>query len=341
MRVRISPVCAYPDPIDTPVLRVRIAALILAGLGVACPRDNTCRTDDDCSTPNTRCDAVSAQCICTADSACGADEFCNSVGICQRDFGCFSNDDCPLADTYCEIGSARCIAGPGLQLGSPCVGSVQCPYGAVCLSGKCAPGCFGHGDCVLGQLCVDGQCRVADGRCAASDFCDYGSACVDGRCQVDERGLYCQECPPITPEDPSPCGPPGSLCLVNSYGAGPDLFCGVTCANGESCPNGYVCSDVATLTDRDCESDADCAPGRSCRIGEGRLSGFCSCAADADCPPDTCDGSRKVCRKSGTPCERAGAACAPIACVDGACVVGKACVPNEGLDCELLDRSRR
>src|SRR5688572_19759016 len=119
---------------------------------------------------------------CTADSDCLVEEFCNSAAICQQRAACRSNADCPAEGTFCESGSGRCLVGPGLELGSPCSSAAQCPYGAICVEGRCEPGCYGHGDCLLGEQCIGGQCRADDGACAAIDFCAYGALCEGGRC---------------------------------------------------------------------------------------------------------------------------------------------------------------
>jgi hypothetical protein len=286
-------------------------AILIAAIG--CPSDDYCESDSDC--PETH--------------------FCNSALVCQRAAGCRSNADCREAGTFCEAGSGRCLAGPPLELGSPCSAAGQCPYGSICIDLQCAPGCFDHGDCLLGELCIDGGCQSEDRACVSTDFCGYGEVCEAGACRPDSRGRYCEPCPQASEQDPSPCGPSGSLCIVNSYGPGPDAFCGVACANGEACPNGYVCTGVATLTTRECASDAECDADRTCLIGEGRTSGFCSCATDEDCPSDVCDSELHVCRWSGAECGP-DLPCAPIGCESGACIIGHNCAPIEGLYCDVL-----
>lgn len=301
----------------------------------ACSSDQTCESDADCPAEGSRCDVALARCLCTTSAGCADGERCNAAGVCQERVACRSNRDCPAEGTFCELGSGRCVEGPAQEIGATCSGAVQCPYGAICVNGRCEPGCFDDGDCLLGEVCTDWRCR-SDAACTTSDFCPFGSVCQDGRCEADDRGLYCEACPPVTAADRSPCGPVGSLCLLNSYGPGPEAFCGVDCSQDQPCPNGYVCSAVATDTGESCTRDAECPANRACVIGEGRTAGFCACATDLDCPSDRCDENRGVCRRTGVPCDPGGPPCPEIRCIEGACVVGRSCVPEEGLYCDAL-----
>jgi hypothetical protein len=309
-----------------------VAALLIALSG--CRKDR-CDSDEDCPVAGSRCDTEIQRCVCVTEAACGEGEFCNSAGICQRSLGCESNVDCPQSDTFCETGSGRCLFGPALEVGSPCSVAGQCPFGAICVDLRCAPGCYDHGDCPLGELCREGECRAEAGACLSTDFCPYGNVCEEGACRDDARGAYCSPCETPTLERPSPCGPEGSLCIINSYGPGPEMFCGVDCSDDYSCPSGYVCSRVATLTDVVCAGNQECG-SRSCMIGEGRTSGFCACTRDEDCPLDECDPEVHICRRTGVGCDPAGPPCPTIACESGACTIGLNCVPAEGLYCDLL-----
>lgn len=321
--------------------RIALLGLLVLALGAAgCSGAAGCAQDGDCPARGSLCDRASRQCVCPGGQPCPeAMAFCNAAGSCQALRGCQRNEECP-AGTFCDATEGRCLEGPAEAPGGLCGASTHCAFGFVCMGGRCHEGCHDDGDCRLGEMCLEHRCRGAPGECGHEGFCAFGEACVDGVCQRDDRGPYCAPCRPTQSPEPPACGDARSFCLLNSYGGGPDLFCGVTCARGEPCPSGYTCAPVAMLTDRLCAADDDCPrPGQRCLLGESRTEGVCSCLSSDDCATDTCDPGRGSCRLSGVPCGEA-APCPPIPCEHGACLLGWNCVPREGLSCEDLTAPR-
>ena len=152
-------------------------------------------------------------------------------------------------------------------------------------------------------------CDTSELACGAS-CCRYGELCRTGECVQDVRGPYCRACTPPSGANPNPCDDPTSRCLDTP----PNSYCGVDCALGQVCPHGYECRDISIAT------------------GGG------PCAGNQDCPMDACDPATNTCTLTGRPCATGAAPCGPIACVEGACLVGRNCIPVEGLSCANLLR---
>ena len=338
--------------------------LLLVALG--CRDGGRCAGDGDCRAPGTRCSAALQECICIADEACPEDAFCNRLGVCQQRAGCSRNAECGEG-TFCDISTGTCLPGPS-DIDRPCGLASHCLYGTVCAGGSCKPGCFDHGDCPLGQVCQDGGC--VEGVCASDSFCEFGERCVQSRCRPDRRGPYCRGCSTDNNAQVTPCDEPRNFCLVNNFErGGAPTICGVDCSLGQPCPHGYQCNSVLTLTgdvctfdaqckcdprgiqipevacsgDSECERGSVCVGGvccagpvqedRQCVVGEGRTSGFCTCATDDDCPQDVCDGLMGTCTFTRRPCTPGAGDCGAIACISGACLIGANCAPIQGLSC--------
>lgn len=238
------------------------AALFWAGFSCAKgtgSAENVCETDLDCLAPGTGCDLEAKQCVCRVDEACAEGSFCNKAGVCQALAGCGSNLDCASQrGTYCDLQSGNCLQGPELQLGSLCGLASHCPYGTLCVSGKCETGCADDGDCALGSVCSDGVCGTGENICSNDLFCDYGERCVGLECKK-ERGPFCRGCTQRTLTNPEPCDESRNFCLLNNLESGGfSQICGVDCSLGQPCPNGYDCHGVTILTRDPCQTTAEC-----------------------------------------------------------------------------------
>jgi len=287
-----------------------------------------CTQDEDCPV-GFRCDPGSGLCLCAGDEVCNSGEYCAPDGRCRKRMGCDTNQDCP-SDTFCDSTTGNCI-----ELGK-CTKDSQCPPGQICTEFfECAPGCRTSGDCPLGLVCRDNDCLA--GGCDDKSYCDYGQLCdtqADG-C-YDAEGPYCGHCKPVDISNPYRCGPGPNFCVMTNNDPSLEPFCGVDCSQGQECSNGYGCSLILMAPEGSCRSDEECASGE-CHINEGDEVGFCLCAADAECPRDSCDDFSGQCRLTRRTCVPGGADCdRPIYCIDGLCLIGRNCTPVEGLDCADL-----
>lgn len=349
-------------------MRASPAFLLLALAACAEPQLRTlCASDDECG-ENRICDLESGSCRCANDVACGPDEYCNGR-TCQRRVGCDTTLDCP-EDTFCDLTTGRCLERDRCTTDVQCQVGQICDT----IRFECVPGCRDAGDCLLRQVCrcendaescAIGACE--GNLCDDDSFCHYGELCEpdaagEKHCVRDGRGPYCEGCQ-LTPGSYSRCPGDGpNFCLLDRKVTFRRTYCGVDCSEGQRCPWGYTCRNILVLTGALCGSDADCSangptcasdadcPGARCDPTSGRCGGkcsfnedskqgFCTCSADSECPRDTCDAvtgrcaiTRRPCSAGGNECERA------IYCVNlgtrAACLIGRNCVPEDGLQCE-------
>lgn len=342
-----------------------LLALLISSTVLACSGDRlrrTCGTDSDCA-PGFVCDQESGSCVCESNDSCAAGEFCNGR-TCQVQVGCETSLDCPRG-TFCDRTSGNCLE---FDL---CTTDVQCPFGSICDSTRflCTEGCRDSGDCHLGHACrcpADSSCDVGvceEGPCDDDSFCRFGERCVeqaDGEkwCERDERGPYCEGCTYNVGQYDRCPGDEPNFCLLDRKVAHRNTYCGVDCSNDQPCPWGYSCNNILRLTGALCYSDSECpangaacetdrdCPGArcdqnakrcagTCSFNEDSVSGFCTCSADSECPVDSCgaDFRCNISRKACTP----GAGDCRVYCVNlgnrAACLIGKNCVPSEGLTC--------
>lgn len=331
--------CLCPE-FDTDGTCIQASTVELAsscGASVHCPPGSVC-TDGRCVEG------------CFDSGDCQLGEIC-SDGVCFGEEGiCENNDFCE----YGELCSGNACENDGR--GPYCRGctqrTVQNPEPCdrprnFCLNNSLENGGFNQicgVDCSLGQPCPSGyQCSgvviLTDDECASNGQC---------QCPSQDLSLATQTCTVSLACDPKlPDGSPDN----------DTTFCvdeGLAACNGGTEGGEGACIRVRGETEGQCTcvEDDDCAEGstcvsgaccagpvredRACAVGEGRVSGFCTCAVDSDCPQDSCDGSRGACALSGQPCVPGENSCPPISCVDGGCLIGQNCAPEQGLTCTTL-----
>jgi hypothetical protein len=198
-------------------------------------------------------------------------------------------------------------------------------------------------DCSLGQPCPSGyDCRNVI--VLTRSTCQSTAECRCDPNQISFASATCSLPTPCVPRGPDgQPDPDARSCVVegaascNGGASGGDADCVVprgetqgncTCAADADCPNGGTC--VAGLC---CGGDVRPEEDLRCVGGEGRVTGFCTCATDDDCGRDSCDPSSGSCRITGVPCVPGQNDCPPIACVNGGCLIGQNCAPEQGLAC--------
>lgn len=352
----------------------RFTSLLALLLFAACSTDSlrrTCGDDDDCRAGFV-CEPESGTCVCGSDAACAGNEFCNGRR-CQVRVGCETSLDCPKG-LFCDRSSGNCLEMDLCTADVQCGLGRVCDLTRF----ECVAGCRDAGDCRIGDVCrcPSGQsCSVGAcerGPCDDDSYCRYGERCLeqdDGEswCERDERGPYCEGCR-TQPGNPDRCpGEEPNFCLLDRKVSYNQTYCGVDCSQGQPCPWGFTCNNILRLTQSlcqtssdcpahgaTCESDDDCPGARcdeatkrcagKCSFNEDSKSGYCTCVADSECPQDECNTTNFRCRVTGRPCTPEGGECdRAVYCVNlgdrAACLIGKNCVPAEGITCEDVRRA--
>lgn len=290
-----------------------------------------CHDDGDC--------ALGLLCIegqCTGgEGLCRTDDFCEyqerCVGSqCARERGPYCRGCSPLATPNnpdpCDHPRNFCLVNSAEAGGSPYFCGVDCSLGQPCPNGY---GCNG----VL--ILTDGRCR-SNVQCRCQPGTDY-LATLTSSCSLPAP------CDPVQPNGQP--DPDAVFCLDDGHAA---------CPGSEEVPGFCLVRRGARSGNCGCATDAECGEGgtcvsgvccsgrvrtdRSCFANEGAVSGFCSCGTDDDCPTDICDGASSTCALTGLPCTPGNNDCGPLACIDGACLIGQNCAPSEGLACSELTR---
>ncbi|MCA9554820.1 MAG: hypothetical protein KC933_32620 [Myxococcales bacterium] len=303
----------------------------LCGLASHCPYGSVCTDgkcsmgcfdDGDCVLGEACVDGTCQAGVCSQDAFCDYVEKCDD-GVCKQDFrgpycrGCTQRtaanpEPCDAPRNFClinnrELGGFTQFCGVDCSLGQACPNGFRCG-GVVILTQQT---CLGSAECQCG-----GQVRYAEATCTVPSACN----------------------PRLPNGDPDPnataCfveGHPGcnggvdggpNTCVVTRGQTDGNCTCtaDTECADGSTCTAGLCCAGSVR-------------PERECVGGEGTVSGYCTCATDDDCPRDNCDGSRGACAISGKPCTPGNDDCGPIPCVDGGCLIGQNCAPEQGLAC--------
>jgi hypothetical protein len=309
-------------------------------------------------------------------SACGLASHCAYGTVCvagQCEAGCFDDGDCVLGeicqDGFCAGGANICSNDSFCEYRARCAGG-QCrrdlrgPYCRgcsqptvlnpapcddprnFCLVNSAETGGFPFFcgvDCSLGQPCPNGF--VCNRILIVTDvICTHNAQCKCDPAAVRFATRTCTVADPCRPTRPDGTpDPDANACFVEAHPdcnppEGGQALCVVardqrsgscTCDTNDDCGADSMCVDGLC-----CTGEVD--PSRECRVGEGRVSGFCNCGTDDDCPRDSCDSSRGFCIITGRPCTPGMNDCGPIPCVEGACLIGENCAPDQGLSCSIV-----
>ena len=279
--------------------------------------DGVCSSDDAACTDNSfcdfgdACDTTTNRCVAHSDKAdlCGE---CNGLNI--GGAGCRCLIDTSIAPNACQsdgdcVDNGSCQA-VRTQPSLTCTTDPECGPGWVC-----EPGPFGGTGICTGKPCaVVGDCpanfdcaagllggpKTCSKRvCSSPDDCENGFACVDDAADFSAR-KFCSE---------AQCQ--GAFC-------GSATACDPAEPGAEACPAGYECNvliNVGGLPQCTVGSGtAECSNGGVCvGGGENGALGFCACTSDNDC--GFAGGGR---------------------CVNGGCIIGSTCGPQDGLLCSDL-----
>lgn len=308
-----------------------------------------CRRNADCIDPHLAvCDLGAGRCVQCLPSpdTCPTRRFCDPSSLTCQD-GCRGDQDCVIGRVggdggvimrLCDLARRICVA---------CREDTDCPAGARCAGGLCAPSCGGGRACLATETCCEGACvdlRENDGHCGAcGNRCSLANAagrCQSGRCEVGScigANGDCDGDPSNGCETPlrsvSDCGACRSACPLRPFSSArcdaASASCALSCDASRADCNRRVedgCeTDVST-------SDDHCgACGRACVApnGVGRCDvgrcviascsrGFSDCDGDPrnGCEVDT-TGRRDHCGACGSRCEagpHATATCAAGRC---------------------------
>lgn len=330
-----------------------------------CQTRQGCRSNTDCAAAEF-CDLGSGNCL--SRTACGSDVHCVHGTYCLPGSntcmpGCYGDGDCPLY-SVCQKAAGQQI---GTCLAGRCGDKTFCPLGQRCVNESCVP---------AGDPNHCAACNNTGNDCGSpSNFClinvDYdpgnpasGSQYFCGvECQTQDdcpNGYGCGGVQLLTQDlctDSSQCGGQGRQCLI---GEG-ETRGACTCASDDDCtidqiPSGCAgscggfglqecdrndqclsnnCVKQCQGTGTMCTTDDQCPPLPLCGdyLGTGR--NVCANAPATPCTSsDQCLCSSGRCFGTGRPCST-GAECR-LTCQDGACLLGAACAPQQGLTCEDL-----
>lgn len=295
--------------------------------GTVCGADGTCvpgcYDDGDCPLGIACIDGQCTEGVCSQDDFCDYVETCDN-GTCKQDFrgpycrGCTQRtaqnpEPCDAPRNFClinnrELGGFTNFCGVDCSLGQACPNGFSC-NGVLILT---QDSCFNTAQC----QCNPNQLRFAEATCTSPVPCD--PRLPNG--QPDPNAQSCFIAGDAACNGGTAGGP--NTCVVPRGQTEGNCTCSedTECADGSTCTSGLCCSGTVR-------------PDRECVGGEGTVSGFCTCSTDDDCPRDNCDGSRGACAITGKPCTPGNDDCGAIPCVNGACLIGQNCAPEQGLAC--------
>jgi hypothetical protein len=303
-----------------------------------------CLSNEDCPAADNDgvlleriCDVKTNQCI--PATSCGIDADCTHNNVCSSVL-------------------MSCVAG--------CADNGDCILGWTCVQNECRRDfCITAADCEIGETCI-----VETGQCIRDQRGPFCQPCQNQRteppecsehanyCLIDsssQAGYFCgvdcfrgQECP-------------------SGYNCSNVIILTQSTCGGSRCEVGF-CRGMDAGTP--CNEDADCdyalpqgtctKEGQVCRAGEGDVRGHCTCVDDSDCPRDECRDANIVEFCDNGTCSVSEAACSNtadcpqnnlghclisghrcydnqdcdiISCVNGGCLIGANCAPEEGLSC--------
>ena len=309
---------------------------------------------------------------CGLASHCPFNSVCGPEGRCVE--GCFGDGDCRLGqiclDGFCFTGP------PGTTICSDadyCAYGDSCGPDNLCFEDTRGPYCRGctprtsmnpnpcddpRNFCLINSQELGGFTNFCGVDCSQGQGCPSGYDCsdvivltnstcgrtADCRCDPERVSFGTGRCALDRPCRPTlPSGEPdpnARFCLVEGAAGCGDATCYVErdrtegscgCASDADCPGAGACVEGFCCT-------GEIRPEEELRCvgGEGRVTGFCTCATDDDCGRDSCDPSSGACLITGFPCTPGQNDCPPISCVNGGCLIGQNCAPEQGLSCSVV-----
>lgn len=314
------------------------------GLSSHCPYGSVCQNgtctegcfnDGDCTLGQICLDGVCftgppGETICKTSDFCDYGDVCGSDNLCRPD----------RRGPYCRGCTQRTSMNP-----TPCDEPRNfCLINSQELGGFTS---FCGVDCSLGQACPSGYtCNNVVVLTASLPSCGTTAECRCDRDQITFAATTCSVTEPCLPTLPDGRpDPDGTLCVVEGApacngGVDGDANCIVgrgategncSCVNDSQCPNGGAC-----VAGRCCTGSVRPEEDLRCVGGEGRVTGRCTCVTDDDCGRDSCDPTSGSCRITGVPCTPNAGDCPAIACVNGGCLIGQNCAPQQGLSCSVV-----
>jgi hypothetical protein len=194
---------------------------------------------------------------------------CRIPGALPVDAPCGSDWQC--ATMHCSGSCGKCV--DPLPMSSKCSSQPECPFGQVCLSGKCA------------------QPRELDEPCVPSiDLCHFDLACSGGKCvRAPTAGEACLEGAdiPCARGRDLRCDPATKTCVLWKIGTKVGDPCGPSGIESVLCDHGLTCKELGPLL-----------PGKCVRAhddGEACNQAFYSTPGGPCQFPDSC--IRNVCRE--------------------------------------------
>ncbi len=311
---------------------------------------DSCSVDSECSV-GFRCHRELRRCVCTSDSSCPANLFCNAfTGACVAEVpGCTSDGQCAPSQ-YCEVGNRTCRDRRAYC--ESCSEDVQCGSSADrCIRDDqlgrsfCGKACTTDADCDAASTCQDKlggkTCWPANATCEAlagynpdsGQTCAADADCTDGSDQVcDQVQQLCVARVPTCPF--------GQVCDRDT------VTCTAACTTDDECNLDPDCENTPCRCTNNqctpialCRDNSDCEAGKVCVIEPGQTDGECgtACAADTDCPQGSvCTdlGTRRACMPgclSSSDCTLAqncsGGRCVTGCQVDDVCELCQRCAP--------------
>lgn len=308
------------------------------GLSSQCPygtvcRDGTCQEgcfgNGDCPLGQI---CVDGFCFTggPGERLCTDNNFCEYGDVCGTDNRCREDRRGP----YCRGCSPRSSTNPNpcddrrnfCLLNTQELGGFTNFCGVDCSTGQDCPSGYGCSNIVVltRSTCSNtAECRCGGPVTFASATCSVAEPCrptlPDGTPDPDAQSCVVAGAPACNGgvEGQADCVVPVGQTSGNC-----------TCASNSDCSEGGTC--VAGLC---CGGSVRPEEDLRCVGGEGRVTGFCTCATDDDCGGDSCDPVSGRCGITGVPCTPGQNDCPTISCINGGCLVGQNCAPQQGLSC--------
>ena len=261
------------------------------GVDSACVADNPCDSDDECAR------GVCQGGACVSRETCTSQEDCIAPNTCDAATGVCVNDPCQDGSITCERGVCSTSAGA-------CVNEVVCTQATEQTA------------CLAGNICVNQACIDE------ATFCGQ-LACERGVCSTTARA--CVSAPD--------CGGEDARCLDGAYCASDNTCQPNVCdAHMTDCPRG-VC-DAASgecVNPASCEDSQDCVDDNVCLGGQctprGQACGEDGCPGNQLCVIDVASAACPRTSSSGSGCSISGVSAQRVKSRALACSMSAYCWP--------------